>query len=155
MDKKDYLDISKASDLKNKKDRIIYRFFEMIPGLLSLGTLFGVLIFSWLFPAQVAIFIISPVPGSAIFNEFQGYKGLSDLNFTPSWRSDYKALSQFRIHLYRKFLWWKLSRHPLKILKQCCNFMVRGFETKMEMVPYKAIVWKFTELRSKTRALNE
>ena len=58
MEKKDYLDISKASDLKDRKDRYIYRFFEMIPGLLSLGTLFGVFIFSWLFPAQVSIFII-------------------------------------------------------------------------------------------------
>ena len=58
MDKKDYLDISKASDLKDIKDRILYRFFEMIPGILSLGTLFGVFIFSWLVPSWVAIFII-------------------------------------------------------------------------------------------------
>jgi len=58
MDKKDYLDISKAPDIKNKKDRILYRFFEIIPAVLSLGTLFGVLVFSWLFPSDVAIFII-------------------------------------------------------------------------------------------------
>jgi cellulose synthase/poly-beta-1,6-N-acetylglucosamine synthase-like glycosyltransferase len=58
MDKKDYLDISKASDIKNLKNRAIYRFFEMIPALLSLGTLFGVLVFSWLLPSWVAIFII-------------------------------------------------------------------------------------------------
>ena len=58
MEKKDYLDISKASDLKNSKDRRLYRFFEIIPGTLSLGTLFGVLIFSWLFPSAVSIFVI-------------------------------------------------------------------------------------------------
>lgn len=58
MDKKDYLNISKASDIKNLKERLSYRFFEMIPGLVSLGTLFGVLIFSWLIPSWVAIFII-------------------------------------------------------------------------------------------------
>jgi hypothetical protein len=58
MDKKDYLDISKASDIKNRKERWLYRFFEMIPASLSLGTLFGVLIFSWLLPSWVAIFII-------------------------------------------------------------------------------------------------
>ncbi len=58
MEKKDYLDISKASDLKNPKDRRLYRFFEIIPGVMSLSTLFGVLILSWLFPAQIAIFII-------------------------------------------------------------------------------------------------
>jgi len=58
MEKKDYLDISKAGDIKNRKERLLYRFFETIPGALSLGTLFGVLIFSWLFPSAVAIFII-------------------------------------------------------------------------------------------------
>ena len=58
MDKKDYLDISKASDIKNPKDRRLYRFFEMIPAILSLGTLFGVFVFSWMVPSWVAIFII-------------------------------------------------------------------------------------------------
>ena len=58
MDKKDYLDISKASDLKNPRERILYRFFEMIPGILSLGTLLGVLVLSWILPSAVAIFVI-------------------------------------------------------------------------------------------------
>ena len=58
MDKKDYLDISTAKDITNKKDRIIYRLFEILPGALSLGTLAGVFLFSWLLPSWVAIFII-------------------------------------------------------------------------------------------------
>lgn len=58
MDKKDYLEISKASDIKNPKDRIVYRFFETIPAILSLGTLLGVFVFSWMVPSWVAIFII-------------------------------------------------------------------------------------------------
>jgi cellulose synthase/poly-beta-1,6-N-acetylglucosamine synthase-like glycosyltransferase len=58
MNKAQYLNISKASDIKNRKDRALYRFFETIPAILSLGTLFGVLIFSWIFPSWVAIFII-------------------------------------------------------------------------------------------------
>lgn len=58
MDKAIYLNISKASDLKSSTARKLYRFFEIIPAFISLGTLFGVLVFSWLFPAQVAIFII-------------------------------------------------------------------------------------------------
>src|SRR3989344_6758756 len=59
MDKKDYLDISKATDIKDLKERKLYRFFETLPGLISLGTLLGVLVLSWLFPSQIAIFIIS------------------------------------------------------------------------------------------------
>jgi len=58
MDKKDYIDISKASDIKDKKNRILYRLFEIFPASFSLGTLLSVLVFSWIFPSFVAIFII-------------------------------------------------------------------------------------------------
>lgn len=42
----------------SKSEERLYRFFEMIPGLLSWSTLVGCFVFSFLFPAQVAIFII-------------------------------------------------------------------------------------------------
>ena len=89
---------------------------------------------------EIALFIITPVPGSSIFSEFQGYTSLSEMNFTPTWRDDYVSLSQFRLRLYARFLWWKLCYHPLKILRQAFNFLRRRFETKMEMVPYRALV---------------
>jgi radical SAM superfamily enzyme YgiQ (UPF0313 family) len=91
---------------------------------------------------EVALFIITPVPGSAIFHEFRGYGSLSELNFSPTWRPDYRHLSQFRLWLYLSFLWWKLKYHPLKILRQPLNYARRRFETKMEMVPYRAAVFK-------------
>jgi hypothetical protein len=53
-----YLHIGRASDLKDKKERIIYRLLEIFPGALSWTTLIAVIIFSWLRPAWVAIFII-------------------------------------------------------------------------------------------------
>lgn len=55
---KSYLNISKAADIADLKERRIFRFFEMLPALISLGTLFGVVIFSWWEPAWIAIFII-------------------------------------------------------------------------------------------------
>ena len=54
----DYLNLARAQDLKNKKERILYRFFEILPGFFSWGTLAGVFILSWLAPIAVAIFII-------------------------------------------------------------------------------------------------
>ncbi len=53
-----YLDLSRAADLTDKKDRRIYRFFEILPGSLSLGTLFVIGFFSWFKPSWVAYFII-------------------------------------------------------------------------------------------------
>lgn len=53
-----YLKIGRASDLKDKKERIIYRFFEIFPGGLSWATLFLFVFLSWKKPIWVAIFII-------------------------------------------------------------------------------------------------
>lgn len=53
-----YLKIGKATDLKDKKERIIYRIFEIIPGFLVWLTLIGIFIASWLMPVWASLFII-------------------------------------------------------------------------------------------------
>jgi anaerobic magnesium-protoporphyrin IX monomethyl ester cyclase len=92
---------------------------------------------------EIALFVVTPVPGSSIFNQFSGYKTLSELNFSPSWRKDYSTLSRFRARLYIQFLFWKLRYHPIKLLQQPINFFRRRFETKMEMTPYRALVLRW------------
>jgi len=53
-----YKQIGKASDLQDKKERYFYRFFEILPGFLSLGTLVFLILFSFIKPAWVGFFII-------------------------------------------------------------------------------------------------
>lgn len=81
-----YLNLSRAQDLYDKKERTIYRLFEIFPGFLSWFTLVGSFVFSWLFPAAVAIFII-------IFDVFWLLK-ISYLSFhqTASFRQMQKNL---------------------------------------------------------------
>jgi len=52
-----YFHIAHAHDLKGS-DRVLYRFFEMIPGFISWGTLIGTLLLAWFLPVWAAIFII-------------------------------------------------------------------------------------------------
>ena len=52
-----YVNVSRASDLQDLKERFLYRFFEMLPGLLSFGSLGVIVLCSWLFPMQVAFFV--------------------------------------------------------------------------------------------------
>src|SRR3989344_1730368 len=54
-----YLNIGRASDLKDAKERRLYRFFEILPGALSWGTLAMLALLSWLTPIAVAFFIIA------------------------------------------------------------------------------------------------
>jgi radical SAM superfamily enzyme YgiQ (UPF0313 family) len=96
---------------------------------------------------EIALFIITPVPGSSIFPEFTGYSSLSELNFSPAWRADYGELVHFRVRLYAAFLFWKLRYHPRKILRQPLNFIRRRFETKMEMAPYRAAVLRLLDTK--------
>jgi len=100
---------------------------------------------------EIALFIITPVPGSGIYEQFSGYQSLSQLNFTPTWRADYANLSKFRLRLYVSFLFWKLFYHPLKILHQPFSFLFRHFRTKMEMVPYRAMTLKWLDWRAGCR----
>jgi len=53
-----YLKVGKADELDNRKERRIFRFFEMLPGLCSWLTLILMVIVSWQWPVVAAIFII-------------------------------------------------------------------------------------------------
>jgi len=53
-----YLEVSRASDLKNKKERIVYRFFEILPAFLSWTTLISALFLSYFAPMAIGVFII-------------------------------------------------------------------------------------------------
>ena len=98
---------------------------------------------------EIAVFIITPIPGSEIYSKFSGFNSYSELNFSPIWRDDYKKLNKFRINLYRLFILNKLIFFPTKIFKQIFNFLFFNFETKMEMVPFKAMKLLALEFRAK------
>lgn len=56
--KQDYLRVGKATDLEGK-DYKLYRFFEILPGALSIITLLGLFILSYFKPVFIAYFIIA------------------------------------------------------------------------------------------------
>ncbi|MGD0977354.1 MAG: glycosyltransferase family 2 protein [Minisyncoccia bacterium] len=53
-----YSKIGKYSDLEGRKDRFVYRFFEILPGLLAWVTLILIVALSFSWPVAIAIFII-------------------------------------------------------------------------------------------------
>ncbi len=53
-----YLKVGKADELSDAKERRIFRFFEILPGLCSWLTLILIFIISWKLPVWAAIFII-------------------------------------------------------------------------------------------------
>ncbi len=53
-----YLNIGRATDLKNRKERLIYRIFEILPGFFIWTTLILMVFLSWRKPYWAAVFII-------------------------------------------------------------------------------------------------
>ncbi|MCD6271022.1 glycosyltransferase family 2 protein [bacterium] len=58
MENKYYLSVSYARDLKKRSERVLYRFFEIFPGVLTWVTIIGAVSLSYFKPLWVAIFII-------------------------------------------------------------------------------------------------
>ena len=58
MEQDYYLRIGRATDLKNLKERFLFRLFEIFPGALSWGVLFLAVFLSWKQPFWIAVFII-------------------------------------------------------------------------------------------------
>ena len=58
MKKEDYLKIGDARDIKNPRERRIYRALEIFPGVLSWATLITLFVLSWHQPLWVALFAI-------------------------------------------------------------------------------------------------
>ncbi len=55
----EYLHIGRAAELPQKRDYILYRALEIMPGFLAWGTLLLVIILSFKTPVFIALFIIA------------------------------------------------------------------------------------------------
>jgi radical SAM superfamily enzyme YgiQ (UPF0313 family) len=93
--------------------------------------------------SEIAVFIITPIAGSKIYdkNLIKNVNN-SNISFSPNWRSDYFKLNFFRIIMYLSFLLLKFIKSPRRLIKSIRNFRTKQFELKMEMAPHRAMSWK-------------
>ncbi len=106
---------------------------------------------------ELALFIMTPIPGSTAYREqkLKDFVSLDQLTFTPTWRSDYAKLSRVRWTLYAKFFFWKLRYHPFKLLKQPFYLLSGRFNTKTEQAIYHALKLQLLILKAKITSLLE
>jgi len=92
--------------------------------------------------SEVAMFIMTPIPGSNTYGEVKGYESLSQLTFSPTWRKEFKRLNKFRLKMYLTFFIIKTLYHPVHMLKQLYAFFSGKYITKMEMTFWRAVkIW--------------
>ena len=96
---------------------------------------------------EVAIFMITPIPGSQLFENKQlvGYADLDRFTFTPDWRKDFRALFLARLMMYLVFLGTKAIFFPLRFIRNTRNIFAtkrRSIELKMETAPIRSSYFK-------------
>ena len=82
---KHYLEIGSYKDLPKGADRRLYRFFEMLPGILIWGTFLLIILLSFIKPVWVAVFIIA----------FDLYWLLKIIYFALHTRSAYRRMKKY------------------------------------------------------------
>lgn len=89
---------------------------------------------------EVGLFIITPMPGSRIYDEFpEKFQKLNQLTFTPKWREDYKKISNFRKIAYLQYIVIKIIYHPVRLFGYAWALLTRRFRTKVEMTVFRKI----------------
>jgi len=137
MDPDYYLKIGKAADLKNLKERMLFRFFEIFPGAISWLILFSIIFLSRKEPFWISIFIMVFV----IFwflrtvyfslHLWSGYKKMAEnekmnwmkrLNNVPDWQNIYHLIV---IPMYKE---------PLQVVKDGLKSLVKTDYPKDKMI---------------------
>jgi len=106
---------------------------------------------------EVALFIITPMPGSQIFKQYlEKFQALNQLTFTPKWREDYIKISRFRKRLYMQYVIIKMLYHPLRMLGYGWALLTRRFRTKVEMTVFRKlkVAWLAKKIKCSTNKFN-
>ena len=99
---------------------------------------------------EIAQFIITPIPGSALMNKITGYQDKSRMTFSPVWRTDYHQLQSRRLRQYLLFLFWKTLRYPHRVLMHVVRIFQGKFKLKLEQAIFRVTLWrllKFAKLK--------
>lgn len=134
-----YLKIGKAADLKNSKERVLYRLLEILPGALAWTTLILAILLSWIKPTVVAVFIIIYVLFwffRTIYLSFclrAGYKQMRE-NEEINWIKKLKQLKRKNWKSLSHLIIVPMYKEPLEIVRNSFLSLVNSDYPKEKMI---------------------
>ncbi len=161
-----YLRVGKATDLPEGKERQLYRFFEIVQGALSWGTIFLVIALSWLFPVFILHFLLVFVVFWLVlsiyysFHLYTGFKKMKD-SMEQDWLSEIKGLKEYSIDIQS----WKEIYHvvvlpnykePIEVIEESLDSLVECEYPKDKIIVVLAFEQRAGESRKEVaRVLEE
>ena len=102
---------------------------------------------TWWGVGEIAVFIITPIPGSKLHDKqaIVGYKNNDDFSFSPDWRKDYRQLLFARFVIYGTFLALKFIKNPHSMIGSLISIIKptrAPLSLKMEMAPVRSRYFK-------------
>ena len=137
MEQDYYLRVGKASDLKNPKERFIYRLFEMFPGVTSWLILFLIVFLSWKAPFWISIFIMVFVIFWLLrtiyfsIHLWTGYRKMAEKEKTD-WIKKLEGLPQWK-DIYHLIV-IPMYDEPIEIVRDCFNSLINSNYPKDKMM---------------------
>jgi anaerobic magnesium-protoporphyrin IX monomethyl ester cyclase len=89
---------------------------------------------------EIVTFMLTPLPETDVDNLMPEGLEYEDINFSPTWRDNYKTITRARIWIYAQFAILKLLFHPLKVLDNIRSVLTRRFKMKADMTVYRFMV---------------
>ncbi len=132
-----YLKIGRAQDLQNGRERIFYRFLEILPGAITWLTLFLAFLFSWLKPVWTAYFIIGFVIYwlvRTIYFSFhlQSCYQRMRLNEKTDWLAKLKTLTRSK-EIYQLVI-LPMYQEPVEIIRDAFESLAKSDWPKEKMI---------------------
>jgi hypothetical protein len=84
--------------------------------------------------------MLTPLPGTQMSHLMPEEIEYEEINFSPTWRENYREISRARLWIYAQFAVLKLLYHPLKFFQVFISILTRRFRLKGDMTIYRFIV---------------
>lgn len=86
---------------------------------------------------EVVTFMLTPLPETGVADLKPDGIEYEDINFSPTWRDNYRQITAARIWVYVQFSLIKLLLHPGKLAENLFSVLTRRFRMKGDMTVYR------------------
>lgn len=86
---------------------------------------------------EIVAFMLTPLPETGVADLMPEGLAWEDINFSPTWRDNYRLITRARMWIYLQFAVLKLLHHPGKVLDNLASVILRRFRLKGDMTVYR------------------
>jgi anaerobic magnesium-protoporphyrin IX monomethyl ester cyclase len=89
---------------------------------------------------EIVAFMLTPLPHTQVADLKPDDIEYENINFSPTWRDNYRLITRARIWIYLQFYMIKIILHPVMIFRSMLGVITRRFAMKSDMTVYRFII---------------